>query len=167
MKAHDFYSNVLPQDMRAWVGERGLVKLALAAVQTVSLRRSGFGTGHLDETSPQMVLTLVTYCYAANIVSGHEIERAARSDESIRYICAYTRPGRDVIRRFRRTHRQLMEHCISWVVAEAWKLKCTEEAPEQIFDIRLGAERYCAIFSWVREKLARASRLDALAPESV
>ena len=150
-------------DLRDWAGERGLVKLALAAVQAVSLHRSGFGTARLDESSPQMVLTLLTYCYSANILDSEEIVRAARTEGSIRYICAYTRPTIDAVRRFRKAHRQLVEHCLAWVLAEACKLKRTESAPETIFDVCLDADHYCAIIHCVRGKLQRASELDALA----
>ena len=108
-----------------------------------------------------MMLTLLTYCYAAGIHGSDDIDRATRTDETVRYICARSAPGSAAIRGFRKMHRQLVEHCLASVLAEAWKLKRTEANPHLIFNLCLDAETYCGIVSTVREKLDRAIRNDA------
>src|SRR5439155_8426144 len=86
----------LPADLRQHVGERALIELALDAVQTVGERLPR----PLDAPgrhSPQILLTLLTYCYAAGIYGSEDIEYDCRHDAATRYLCANTSPDQDAI----------------------------------------------------------------------
>ena len=99
-------SDELPADLRRWLGRRGLVGLALEAVQTVDWRVNPV-TDDNQEIRPQMMLTLLSYCYAAGICGSQDIEWAAQSDKTVRYICAGKEPDWPTIRRFRRRNAEL------------------------------------------------------------
>jgi hypothetical protein len=71
-----------------------------------------------------MLLTLLTYCYAAGIYGSEDIEWACEHDVTVRYICANTLPTQDNIRRFRRANRPWVEACLVWVYGKA----CAAEA---------------------------------------
>lgn len=155
----------LPMDLREWVGERGLVKLALDAVQTVVARRPDFGASRAGDPSPQVMLTLLAYCYAAGIYGSEEIADAARVDATVRYICLHNQPRSERIRRFRKAHRQLVELSLACIFTEAWKLKRAESEPHLLFSLRLDAHAYCQILRTVRRKLQIAVNLDSVAAE--
>jgi hypothetical protein len=104
----------LPADLRQHVGERALIELALEAVQAVGQRlpRPQELTGRC---SPQMLLTLLTYCYAAGIYGSEDIEWACVTDAAARYICANTAPDQETIQHFRRDTRGWIEACLTCV----------------------------------------------------
>lgn len=108
----------LPADLRQPVGERALIELALDAVQTVGERlpRPLEAPG---QHSPQMLLTLLTYCYAAGVYGSEDIEYDCRNDAATRYLCANTAPDQDAIRNFRRANRRLIEDCLACVYRNA------------------------------------------------
>jgi transposase len=114
----------LPADLSRFLGERGLLKLVLDAVQTVD------PTGFIMESPadaaarPQMLLTLLTYCYATRLYGSADIEWATRYDRTVRYICAHNFPDWQTLRRFRRNNRALLEQTLAWVFKQAWSLKC-------------------------------------------
>ena len=56
----------LPADLRQSVGESALIKLALDAAQAVATDRSWPGDSRENGSSPQKLLALLTYCYAAD-----------------------------------------------------------------------------------------------------
>src|SRR5262245_17255696 len=93
----------LPADLRSFLGPQALLKLCLDAVQHVTpallleARRHEVPSG----TRPEMLLTLLTYCYASGICDSRDVEVATRLDQTIRYICAGVRPDWASIRRFR------------------------------------------------------------------
>jgi hypothetical protein len=60
-------SQALSSDLSRWVGERGLLKLALDAVLTVEPERLREARRSSPNFSPQMMLTLLTYCYSAGL----------------------------------------------------------------------------------------------------
>lgn len=108
----------LPADLRQHVGERALIELALDAVQTVGERlpRPLEAQGR---HSPQMLLTLLTYCYAAGIYGSEDIEDDCRNDAATRYLCASTSPDQETIRNFRRANRLRIEDCLALVYRSA------------------------------------------------
>jgi hypothetical protein len=110
----------LPEDLRQVVGERRLIELALEAAQVVSE-----GLPHPEriaggQPGPGMLLTLLTYCYAAGIYASEDVEWACESDSGARYICANVCPDQETIRRFRRANRPWVEACIVWVCSKAF-----------------------------------------------
>jgi transposase len=75
---------------------------------------------------PQMLLTLLTYCYAARIYGSRDIEWATRYDKAVRYICARAFPDWNTLRHFRRRNRALVEQALACVCQKAWALKFDE-----------------------------------------
>jgi len=108
----------LQAHMRQQLGERALIDLALAAVQTVGERLPG-PLPAAGRHSPQMLLTLLTYCYAAGVYGSEDIEYDCRNDAATRYLCANASPDQDTIRNFRRANRHWIERCLACVYGRA------------------------------------------------
>lgn len=95
---------LLPPDLRDWVPEDDLVHFVIEAVnrlETQSFRINERGTGS-KEYPPQMMLSLLIYCYAHGIFSSRRIERATYRDVAVRYLSGDTHPDHDTICLFRR-----------------------------------------------------------------
>jgi transposase len=75
---------------------------------------------------PQMLLTLLTYCYAARIYGSRDVEWATRYDKTVRYICARTFPDWNTLRRFRRRNRAILQETLTNVFKQAWAVKFDE-----------------------------------------
>jgi hypothetical protein len=50
----------------------------------------------------------VVYTYYKELLTAEEIEKAAGKDEVLRYVCRSRQPNADVIKRFRRGHRDVI-----------------------------------------------------------
>ena len=107
----------------AGLGGRRLLHLALDAVQTLDETELRAAAPGLAPYRPQMLLTLLTWCYASGTYSSRDIVWAMRRDPTVRYLCAGTRPDWPTLRRFRRAHRLWLEQCLAWVLKQAWALK--------------------------------------------
>jgi hypothetical protein len=119
MKVARDHKTESPDDLRAIVGERGLIELAL---QSVSHFGSALPMWHKTtepELSSRMLLALLTYCYAAGLYASADIHWACRRDSGARYLCANTWPDELSLRRFRRKWRPLIQSCLAWVCAMA------------------------------------------------
>jgi hypothetical protein len=113
-----------PSDLSRSLGEQGLLTLVLNAVQTVDPERWTVQPGTKSSPyRPQMMLTLLTYCYAASLYGSQDIERAMRDNRTVRYICARTYPDWQALRQFRRQHRDLIRQCLAYVMKQTWALK--------------------------------------------
>ena len=106
-----------PDDLRALVGERGLVELALQSVQHFDTHLPLWHKTSEPELSSRMLLALLTYSYAAGIYSSEDIHWACRSDAGAKYLCANTWPDQRSLRRFRRQWRSRLQACLEWVFA--------------------------------------------------
>jgi len=62
-----------------------------------------------------MLLTLLTYCYAAGVYGSEDIVDDCRHDAATRYLCANSSPDQDTIRSFRRANREWIEACLACV----------------------------------------------------
>jgi hypothetical protein len=114
---------VLSSDLSRCVGQRGLLKLALDAVLTLESKQLQEARRNSAEFSPQMLLTLLTYCYSASIYGSHDIAWALQNNRTVRYICARNYPDWQTLRRFRRRHRALVHECLVYVAKQVWALK--------------------------------------------
>jgi hypothetical protein len=119
-------TGALATDLRRTFGERQLLKMVLEAVQTVDPGRFSQKEIKSSEFRPQMMLTLLTYCYTAGIYGSYDIEWALSHDKTVRYICARTYPDWQAIKRFRRQHREMLQETISGVLKQAWAIKFDE-----------------------------------------
>jgi transposase len=118
--------HALSSDLSRCVGERGLLKLALDAVLTLDPGRLQEARKRSPEFSPQMMLTLLTYCYSASLYGSRDIEWAVGRDATVRYICARAYPDWQRLRRFRRRHRDLLHQSLVYVLKQTWALKFDE-----------------------------------------
>ena len=121
-----------PRDLRQALGDDILLKLALDAVQSLNPERLNTAISGKDKLRPQMMLTLLSFCYATRLFGSRDIEWAARHDKTVRYICAHTFPEWRVIRHFRRHNRELVERCLTYVLKKAWILYAEEAVEEQM-----------------------------------
>ena len=106
----------LPDDLRQSVSECVLAKLAMDSAQVVALlnhRVPAVATG--SPFSPQKLLALLAYCYAAGICGSHDIETACHDDPTIRTLCGDTPPDWSAIWRFRNANRPWIEECLARV----------------------------------------------------
>src|SRR6266571_3085305 len=79
-------------DLRESLGEPILLKLALDGVQSLNPAKLNAAISGREKLRPQMMLTLLSYCYAARIYGSRDIAWAIRNNTTVRYICAHTCP---------------------------------------------------------------------------
>ena len=147
--AHD-----LQEDLRQSVGENALVKLARDAAQIVATQREWLGAPAKAEPSPQALLALLTYCYAAGIYGSQDVEWACRNDPMVHSICANTLPDWPTLWRFRNANRPWIEECL-WHVYGAASDATPKLAPQ------FRGEVPPDIIRFVRRKLRHAVWADA------
>lgn len=110
-------------DLSRIVGERALLQLVLDSIQTLNPALLNEAARRMPDFRPQMMLTLLTYCYSSSIYGSKDIEWAVENDRTVRYICARTRPDSQSLRRFRRQNRELLSECLLYVMKQTWALK--------------------------------------------
>jgi hypothetical protein len=155
----------LPRDLRLRFGERGLLELALEAVLNVALQGATFHAERSSELSPRMMLTLLTYCYAAGIYGSEDIEWAVGSDATVRYICAHAEPGWPAIRMFRRSNRQWLEQCLVHLLGQAAARWRAGADGQDASAAALPMESYADALAWARRKLELAIMIDTAASD--
>jgi hypothetical protein len=111
-----------PEDLRAWMGERELLKLAFEALHVLEEgSEMSPDAARPEPGAPRVLLTLLTYCYAAGIYSSDEIEAQVPNDPQLAYLCAKTLPLANRLRHFRRYHREFVVKSLSELLQLAWK----------------------------------------------
>ncbi len=123
-------SGEIPSDLHALLGERALITLALQAVDAVAARLPRWQGDPDGEAGPRMLLTLLTYCYAAGTYASEDVEWACRRREGARYICGNTCPDQDRLRHFRRANRPWIEECLAWVLERVREQFHPNDRPE-------------------------------------
>lgn len=106
-------------DLRLKVGECALIKLALDAVAAFAPELPGWCNPTSGGCNPRMLLTLLTYSYAASSHASEDIEWDCQQDPATRYITANVSVDQDTIRAFRRGNRPWIEACLAWVLEHA------------------------------------------------
>ena len=110
----------LPSDLRTLIDEASLLEIVLESVADVgAVGRKAFNSASVrPESSAPMMLTLLTYSYAAGIFGSRDIEAAIYQDRTLRYICAHKYPTWHDIRRFRRLHREWVQKILGATLTE-------------------------------------------------
>jgi len=159
----DSGTGVIPWNLTRWASDRVLVRLVLDSVQTI--RPTAVRSFAPAGTNPQMMLTLLSYCYAVGIYGSQDIAWAARHNPTVRYICAHNYPDWQIIRWFRRRYRQQIKDCLASVIKQAWALKFDEAETDYggygWFEADLSEE----IRTMVEAKLEVAVMMDRVAVE--
>jgi hypothetical protein len=129
----------LASDLRLWLSDWHLVTLALEATQKVDWSIFYPDSSALSRCDyrPQMMLSLLTYCYAAGLYESERIAREIFRDQALRYLCAETFPDAQTLRRFRRRHHGALKQCLVDVLKHAWKSgqwSVVKEFPERASD---------------------------------
>jgi hypothetical protein len=113
---------MLPSDLRAWTDQGKLLNLVLQHSTEAQgpLPRPGNGR-RIDGRYPApMLLALLAYCYAIGVYASREIERLTYTDETVRYLAVNSHPSGEDIRRFRRSWRASITHCLTGVLNAIW-----------------------------------------------
>ena len=110
---------MLPPDLRDWISEDSMVHFIVDAVEALEIK--GFGINERGSGSaqypPQMMLSLLIYCYATKRFSSREIERATYTDIAVRYICGGDlHPDHDTICAFRLKNREAFKEVFTKVL---------------------------------------------------
>src|SRR6266498_2405152 len=109
---------ILPDDLSVYIGKKTLVKLILDAIAGLNARTAGreAGANGNPEFQPVMMLTLLTYCYAAGMYASTDIELNMQHDRMIRYLCAKNNLNLPALREFRRYSRDRIKECLATVL---------------------------------------------------
>lgn len=116
MKIKDFKSKTVPEDLSEGFDRNTFLGLIYEAVQSVDWPRPAVSPIP-EQVSPAVLSTLLTYCYATGVYSSREIEYAASSDKTVRYICANQRPSWPAIRQFRRQNMPWIRKALGKILA--------------------------------------------------
>jgi hypothetical protein len=117
---------IIPENLNKWFPERSLLRLVLETVPTVELPATVNRSKGGRILRSEMMLTLLTYCYASGIYASEDIVQAILRDRTVRYICAHNYPTWEDIRLFRRHRREQVEECLRKVYQRAWATKFDE-----------------------------------------
>lgn len=104
-----------PAELPELAGRRELIELVLAETQVVGERVFG-ACDPIARTRARTLLSLLTYCYAADILPSEDIQWATAHDAGARYLCAGAIMHRETIREFRRANRPWIEQALTQVL---------------------------------------------------
>jgi len=103
--------------------------LVLAAVRQIDPRLIPLpAAGAGIACQPRVLLGLLTYCYASGVFSSQEIEARMRKDSILILLCGQELPDWQVIRRFRRYNREVIQRCLEVTLYHA-TAGCGPRAP--------------------------------------
>jgi transposase len=141
---------LLPVDLREWVPANHIVHFILDAVkglplEVFHLNHKGSGS---KQYSPEMMLSLLIYCYVTRRFSSRVIEEATFSDVVVRYICANTHPDHDTICTFRKNNEQAFKKAFVDVLELASSLGKLKQVGTVSLDgtkIKANASKHAAV----------------------
>ena len=122
---NQFAEDQVLADVSEWTGRGPLVSLILDVTSAVEWPKAAVPVAGLGQTGPrpQMLLTLLTYCYATGCLGSDDIERGAARNPTLRYLCTGAQPSSEQVRRFRRGHRTLIMWCLGKALLSAWQFR--------------------------------------------
>lgn len=102
----------LPQDLRSALSETTLISAVFAAVQR-TLDCPTTQPAHTFTPRGRVLLSLLTYCYAADVLSSQDVEDGCRTDLALRYLCAGSIPTAREVAGFRRASTPALTRSLS------------------------------------------------------
>ena len=151
----------LPEDLRRRLGESALLKLALDAAQEGAAERLWLRDLGEAQPGPQVLLALLTYCYAAGIFGSQDVEWACHNDHVVRSICPNACPDWRAIWHFRNANRPWIEESLARVYETACGAAPTEAGREPAPVPAARAEGPADIVSFVQRQIRHAVWTDA------
>jgi transposase len=107
---------LFPADLKEWLPENHLVHFIVDAVEMLDIQKfkvNERGSGD-EQYPPEMMLSLLIYCYVTRRMSSRVIEDATYTDIAARYICGNTvHPDHSVICRFRTSNREAFKEAFT------------------------------------------------------
>jgi hypothetical protein len=114
----------LPADLRELIDDSTLVRLIFETLHVVEQEQSETHPDHrLPIGQPRVLLTVLTYSYAAGLYGSQEIERQVLRDSQLLYLAAKASPSANELRQFRRLHRFWLQRSLSRLLKSAWQAR--------------------------------------------
>lgn len=116
----------IPSNLKTWMDERTLIFFILEAASMLPLKPQARLMSGESSPSPQVMIVLLTYCYATGIYSSREIQRhseEADGDDGLKYILGKTVVAQGLIRAFRRRWRHVIQQCLFQLFKLVWQYR--------------------------------------------
>jgi hypothetical protein len=107
---------------------------------------------------PRVMLAVLTYCYARQILSSSEVWSNLMRDAAFRKICQNTVPGPDRIRHFRDENREALHECLTMALLFVARQKVSAETVARAGESEISME--------ARRRIILAACLDNLEMEA-
>jgi hypothetical protein len=118
IEIRDGLDGVFPNDLSQVIGKPTLMRMAFEAVDAVQWPKP---LPVSENATPEPVLrTLIPFCYCTGVFSSVEIETLAKSDPSVRYLCANDFPSWEQIRQFRRRNISHLREALARIFHAAY-----------------------------------------------
>jgi hypothetical protein len=124
---HHELDGTLPKDLSQRLDKSKLMRLVFEAVHETNWPRPL--PPNLNATPEPVLRTLLTYCYACDVLSSVEIELLAKNDATARYLCANDFPQFEEIRHFRRRSITLLRESLARTLYSTWMILNPNRAP--------------------------------------
>ena len=141
---------LLPIDLRDWIPENHIVHFILDAVKHLPLevyQLNWRGSGS-KQYPPEMMLSLLIYCYVTRRFTSRIIEEATYSDVAVRYICGNMHPDHDTICVFRKNNNEAFKKAFVDVLEIASQMKKLKQVGTVSLDgtkIKANASKHSAV----------------------
>lgn len=110
----------LPADLTMRIAKADLMRIVFEAIDASNWPKARPVN---PERTPEPVLrTLLTYCYACNILSSAEIETMSKRDATVSYLCANDVPTFEEIRSFRRQNISWLRESLARTLQDGWQV---------------------------------------------
>ncbi len=111
----------VPPVLREWVADNELAHLAFKAVEFSESARLNARASGSEQYPPTMMLALVIYSYATDLISSRRIERATYDNVTVRYLCANHPP---IIAKFGRENEALFRRIRTTITLSKSAAQC-------------------------------------------
>lgn len=113
-------SSLFPDDLRDRVSPELLVRITLDVVSETDWREAESSAGLRALFLPAHAASVLTYAYLTGRYCSSEIEVAYDTDPRLRYLAGASRPGANLLRRFRRNHRHRLSDTLNAALQRCW-----------------------------------------------
>jgi len=122
----------LPADLSRLLRKPTLLNLCLESAQLATPAELAEARKRKHSATPELLVTLLTYCYSTGLFASRDIEAAVLTDRTLRYLCTGHRLDWRSLRRFRREHRSLLERTLAHVIQRTHRLGLGNSADDAV-----------------------------------